>query len=164
MTLKETKIYFETMFATGWTTTPIHFMGQEVDMHGVDQWINVSYKPRAKLSTGFTSSSMSGAIYVVCWAKDDFDVMDLSDKVIAFYESTIDPKLVKSHGYNIIDHGYEESGKSFIVVSFNIETYKCDIGIQPPSPAPCADSIGTLTAQAWMLPNHLTNICKICKG
>lgn len=124
--LKETKKYFEDLFNDNWTATPIHFGGQEFNAENIPQWINPTVQPLRNTATGINGSMMySFFVYVVCWAETDVDCMDLADSVAGFMSANIGDDY-STVGYNIIDHGWQDSNSVFTVMSFECKTYGGD--------------------------------------
>lgn len=123
MNLRETKLYFETLFNSFWTGTPIHYAGMEFDGTKHVSWINPVYKPLRSTSNGVSGNTSVelGQLYVVCWADYDSDAMKLSDDVVDFLKTNINKAQFRSRGYEIIDHGWDESNKVFIMLSFTYE-------------------------------------------
>ncbi len=126
MNLKETKYYFEDMFSSYWTETPIHFAGMEFDGSQHDRWVNPVYKPLRSRSNGISTSTdiNMGQFYVVCWGESDIDAMELSDTTIEFMADKLDTTKFRSRGYEIIDHGWDNSNKVFVMLSFAIEQFE----------------------------------------
>ena len=123
MTLKETKFYFENLFSTLWTDTPIHYAGVNFDGAQQSKWINPVYKPMRSRNNGFSSNTFVALsqLYIVCWADHDIDAMELSDNVITFVNESVDKTQFKSRGYEIVDHGWDDSNKVFVMLSFSYE-------------------------------------------
>ena len=123
MNLQETKKYFEDMFENSWLETPVHFTGQDFDGKEHDQWVNPVYKPLRNTSNGISASTSidMGQLYIVCWADTDTDAMELTDTVIVFVKDNI--KDFRHRGYDIIDHGWDESNKVFVMLSFTFEQF-----------------------------------------
>lgn len=125
MSIKETKIYFETLFASDWTDTDIHYAGQEFDGPTRDKWINPVYKPLRSRNSGVSDTTTidMGQLYIVCWAEIDLEVMELADDVINFISENLDKQQYREKGYEIIDHGWGDSNKVFVVLSFTFEKF-----------------------------------------
>ena len=120
--MKQGKFYFDNMFSTLWTQTPVHYAGMDFDASGMPQWINPTYRPsrqeKASISNGVTRTYAN--VYIPCWADTDVDVMDLMDDVIKFVDSnTVSP--FKITNTSIIDHGWDDSNKVFGIVMISIE-------------------------------------------
>ncbi len=132
--LKAGKFFFDEMFSTLWTQTPVHYAGQGFDAEGMDQWINPTYRPsrrdRPSLSGQVTRTYAN--IYIPCWAETDVDVMGLMDDVIEFVETnTVSP--YKINNISIIDHGFDDSNKVFGIIMVSIEHYQGICVVQPPA-------------------------------
>ena len=122
MSLKSGKYFFDNMFSTLWTQTPIHYAGCEFDAEGMAQWVNPVYTPsrqeKASLSNKVTRTYAN--IYIPCWADNDVDVMGLMDDVIDFIETnTVSPYKINS--VQVIDHGFDDSNKVFGIIMVGIE-------------------------------------------
>ncbi len=121
--LKETKYYFEKLFADKWVDTPIHFVGQEYDSTGIDTWINPRFVP-----VGGTLASLSGkrtrlegSLDVICWAKNDVNAFDLTDKVVDFISANAENFTVVN--FEINDHGWDDSNMVYVYLTFNLRYY-----------------------------------------
>ena len=125
MNLQTTKKYFEDVFNSHWIQTDVHYGGQDFDAKEHVSWVNPIYKPLRSSSNGMsTSTSIDMAqLYVICWADDDTDAMELADSVVEFIDSNIDKQLFISRGHDVIDHGWDESNKVFVMLSFTFEQY-----------------------------------------
>lgn len=125
MNLKETKIYFETLFTDVWNCTPVHFAGEE--FKSTDEWINPVYRPLRSRSNGVsvTASVESGQLFVVCWSDYEIDAFGLSDRVITFLKTEVDGSMFRMTGHSVIDNGWNESNKVFVVLSFTFEQFNC---------------------------------------
>lgn len=119
--LKETKFYFETLFAENWSTTPIHFVGQDFNQDDTPRWINPFYTPSYSQAKGLGDlTSNYGVVRIACWAENDVEAMGLADVMITFMsENTSNAYRVAK--YTIDDHGWHKSDKVFVIVSFNVE-------------------------------------------
>ncbi|RLA73554.1 MAG: hypothetical protein DRG30_06150 [Epsilonproteobacteria bacterium] len=119
---KDVKFYFESMFATKWAITPIHYAGQEFDAIGIDKWINISYNPQRSESCSVSGNSfyIYGTLYIPCWADNDVDVMELTDAVIKFIGDNIETPY-KITNTSIIDHGWNDASKSYTIISIGIK-------------------------------------------
>jgi len=126
--LKDIKFYFENLFETKWTETSIHFAGQEFDPTalGLKKWINPYYSPLRNKDFGLGGGAKRyiGDLFIVCWEENDVLVMDLADKVSTFIENEVDRKLFKFNGYDVVDHGWDNTNKAFIILSFSMETVR----------------------------------------
>lgn len=121
--LKSTKYYLESLFSQNWSETPIHFAGEEFDGKSIDKWINIFYSPLLSRSGGLSESSYTiGNFYVICWANTDVDVMSMGDNAVSFMNTNIDKSYYKLKNFEIADHGWNESNKVFLVLTFSIET------------------------------------------
>ena len=120
MNLQATKKYFEDMFSSYWTNTDIHFAGQEFDGSKRNSWINPIYKPLRNTSNGVSSTTSieMGQLYIVCWADTDNEVMGLAASVIEFIDVNVETPLFRSRGHDMIDHGWDDSNKVFVMLSF----------------------------------------------
>ena len=121
-TFKDGKFYFENMFSTLWVDTPVHYAGEEFDSASLDEWINPRYTPSsmANISLSKTADITYANLFIPCWAKNDVDVMGLTDNVIEFVKEHISqPYNIK--GIDIIDHGWNETNKVFTVIMVRIE-------------------------------------------
>jgi hypothetical protein len=120
--LKETKYYFENLFATKWTETPVHFVGQEYNSKGVSSWINPRFAPSGGRLSALSGqqTKLRGELDVVCWAKNDVDAFDLADKTIAFVSNNATDFSLTN--FEISDHGWNESNMVYVVITF-IFTY-----------------------------------------
>jgi len=125
MNLKETKYYFENIFNSSWNKTPVHYAGMTFDGSKQSQWVNPIYKPMRNRSNGINDDTTValGQLYVVCWADYDIDAMTLSDDVIAFLKEEVDGSLFRSRGYEVVDHGWDDSDKVFMLLSFTYEHF-----------------------------------------
>ena len=157
---KDIKYYFEDMFNTGWTDTPIHFGGQEFDAPSTfAEWINLVYTPQ-RSERGSISDNLSiiyGTVYISCWAEDDVDVMGLTDDVIAFVEEALASphKILKT---TIIDHGWNTANKSYTIIALNIQSTlnECDLD--------CTHSIGGMNGLLWQENELMVDACSLCLG
>ena len=125
MNLVETKKYFEDIFEDGWLETAVHYVGMEFDGSQHDRWVNPVYKPLRSTPNGISeSTSISmGQLYIVCWADNDGDAMELADSVVAFISTDVDKTLFRHRGHDVIDHGWNESNKVFVMLSFTFEQF-----------------------------------------
>jgi len=125
MNLRETKLYFENVFYTNWNDTPVHYAGQEFDGSGYDAWVNPVYKPLRSTANGIsnTTNISMGVLYIPCWHTTDAGAMELADTMVEFIDANIDKKLFRHRGYDVIDHGWDESNKVFVVLSFTFEQF-----------------------------------------
>jgi len=125
MSMKETKFYFEDMFLKEWCDTPVHFVGQDFDASAHAKWVNPVYKPLRSTSNGISgeSSIELGQLYIVCWADVDVEVMELADDIITFIHANLDKLAYQARGYEIIDHGWDDTNKVFVVLSFTFEHF-----------------------------------------
>lgn len=121
---KETKQLIDNTFIDNWTLTPIHYAGAKFNSKNIDEWVNIVYEPRGGALTGLngTSTSTRGVIYAVCWSETSLNTMELVDNVILFIDRYLDKNIIV-RGNEIIDQGYDENNKSFMVVSFPINSY-----------------------------------------
>lgn len=124
-TFKDNKIYFEKKFFDDWAETEIQPVGEDWSAKTYDRWINPFYSPTSGSLVGFgtDASKLNGTLSVVCWAKTDFDVMDLADKLMDFVGQKVDPNLFQINNFEIADHAWNESNMVFIYIIFNIESY-----------------------------------------
>lgn len=122
---KETKEAIDTVFTENWTDTPIQFAGMDFTGTSHEKWINVVYEPSTNELTGFTTDGATisrGSVYVVCWAEYQFDALDLADNVVGVFNTEL-PSTISNIDHNIIDQGFDPSGKTFVVVRFSIKSY-----------------------------------------
>lgn len=120
---QETKLYYENMFNDTWTATKIHFAGQEVLPKQTKKWVNPFYQP-----TYGSNSSMSaecadnyGNLHVACWATNDLDAMTLGDDVVAFIKTNNDASKYRIKGFEMSDHGWNESNRVYVVITFSVQ-------------------------------------------
>ena len=125
MNLQTTKKYFEDIFHNYWNETDVHFVGQDFDGAQHESWVNPVYKPLRNTPNGVSTSIEMGQLYIVCWAENDTDAMELADITIEFIKANVDKSLFKSRGHDIIDHGWDESNKVFVMLSFSFEQFLC---------------------------------------
>ena len=125
MNLRATKKYFEDIFHSDWTETAVHFVGQDFDGSQHDSWVNPVYKPLRNTPNGISAKSSieMGQLYLVCWAKDDVSAMDLADLAVEFIGENVDKSLFRSKGYDVVDHGWDNSDKVFVMLSFTFEQF-----------------------------------------
>ena len=125
MNLKETKYYFEDIFSRLWSETPVHYAGMDFDATKQPKWINPVYKPLRSTNNGISIETRVdlGQLYVVCWADYDVDAMELSDNLIDFLDENVDKTLFRSRGYEVIDHGWDDSNKVFVLLSITYEHF-----------------------------------------
>ena len=124
--LKQTKYYFDDMFSSNWTSTPIHFAGQEFDNNNIPSWINVSYTPVRSTATGLGNSNRTiGSVTVVCWDTNDVGVMELADEVIDFMKDNVEQNSYSLRGYDVDDHAWHTSNSVYIYLTFTVTTYFC---------------------------------------
>jgi len=116
---KDSKYYFEQLFATEWHDTPVHFVGTEFDAHGIEKWVNPFYTPifgRPQGLGGITKNK--GTLHVMVWAKNDVDAMELADNMVSFIA-----KHTKVNRYEIADHGWSDANTVFLQLSFDVEVF-----------------------------------------
>ncbi len=149
MNFQAAKFYFEDMFKNVWTTTPIHFAGQEFSGEGISKWVNPVYSPRSMTHSGLslTANYNYGSLYVACWADTDVDAMALGDEIVDFIKNTTDP-FFKVKNINVDDHGWQSSNKVYMILSFTIEYYVGNCG---ESNKKCADSVGGFDGKSYYL-------------
>ena len=125
MNLLETKKYFEDIFHSYWNETDVHFIGQDFNSKDHDTWINPVYKPLRSTPNGVSTSTSidMGQLYIVCWADTDTTAMELADKVIEFIDINVETPLFRARGHDIIDHGWDDSNKVFVMLSFTFEQF-----------------------------------------
>ena len=122
--LKETKFYFENLFATLWTNTPIHYAGQEFDATGIQRWINPTVTPVRNTFNGLGQRKLfEFNLYIPCWAENDVESMQLADEIALFVKDNVDGSLYHSNGYDVIDHGWQDSNQVFTVLSFRFKSF-----------------------------------------
>jgi hypothetical protein len=161
--LKATKFYFDNLFQTLWTTTPIQYAGQEFDGHGLDQWVNIVYKPlrSSPASISGTAAYNYGQLYIVCWAENDVDVMGLGDNIVEFMQTEVDNRRFKINGYSVIDHGWDDSNKVFLMFSFQMQEM---VGYcAKPVSKDCTISIGKTTGLPFDIDGVLLPPCPVFK-
>ncbi len=120
--LQATKYYFDELFMSSWTSTPVHYAGQEFNAKEVPQWVNPFYAPKYGDKKGLsnTLSSNYGNLYVACWAETDVEVMAIADDVVAFLNNIVN-KEYRVKKYEISDHGWQESNQVYIMLTFSLE-------------------------------------------
>ena len=131
---KDTKFYFESMFQSFWTTTPIHYMYQEFKAPK-DSWINVVYQP-LRLGSGSlsrTTGDVDSNLSIVCWANNDVEVLTLVDDIITFLEDNNEHDLYHIGDMQVIDQGVDDSNKAFIYLSFAVSNKVGACGQLPPT-------------------------------
>jgi hypothetical protein len=164
MNLKETKFYFEDMFFTNWTSTPVHFAAQQFDktIKTSGEWINLYYTPVGMGNMSLSNQKASGAVNVVCWADTDLRSMEIADEVMEFMTEFNTSRVYTVRRLDIIDHGWQTATSAYTIVSFKIEYFE---GCDPHSITnKCVNSIGTETGTEWVLGNTLINDCVLCKA
>ena len=119
---QKTKAYFETLFKDNWTSTPVHYAGQEFSADTLDRWVNVIYKPLGGENTAYTGASMliNGTLTVICWAENDVEAMKLGDEVVAFVSAQ---KEFTMRMFEVNDHGWNESGSVYLYLTFDIKSH-----------------------------------------
>lgn len=124
-TFKDNKVYFEKKFFDNWIETPIQPVGEDWSAKTIDAWINPFYSPSSGSLAGFgtDSSKLNGTLSVVCWAKTDYKVMDLADKLIEFVGNKVNPNLFNIQSFEIADHAWNETNFVFMYIIFNVESY-----------------------------------------
>ncbi len=131
--LKQTKYYFEKLFADTWVDTPIHFVGQEYDATGVDTWVSPRFVPsRGSLAAlSGKRTQLEGSLDVICWAKNDVEVFDLSDRIVDFVSANAKDFSISS--FEINDHGWDDSNMVYIYLTFDFKYYAgmCQAPIVP---------------------------------
>ena len=125
--MKETKLYFETLFSAGWSLTPIHYAGQEFDQEGTKRWVNPVYTPLRTDNSGISETGRRayGLFNVICWAENDVEAMDLADSVVEFMDANVETNQYSLNGYTIEDHGWHKTNKVYIYLSFKTTFYLC---------------------------------------
>ncbi len=157
--LQETKFYFENLFNTDWTATPVHYVGQEFKADGIDTWINPRYSPSgSKIGdiSGY-STTVRGSLDVICWAKNDVDVFTLGDDVASFIGSTVD-KSYKVTGYEVNDHAWHESNHVYLYLTFYVEFI---YGTCAGPIVNCANSVGGPNGNEFLSAGTWYNYCDI---
>ena len=121
---KQTKIDLDVMFNDNWTLTPIHWSGVSFDSTDKSQWINVVYEPLSNRTNGLggRSNVSNGMLYVVCWAEDEFNVMDIADQVVLLVSNNM-PLFITNIDHDVVDRGFDENGKAYMVLGFPIKSY-----------------------------------------
>lgn len=161
MNLRETKFYFENIFSTLWLETPVHYAGQDFDGAKHDAWVNPVYTPSHSIPNGIstTSNVQVGRLYIVCWAEEDVSVMDLVDVAVDFINTKVDKQLFRHRGYDVIDRGWDDSDKVFVVLAFTFEqlTGICVNSI-------CEVSVGGTDGTSFELDGIWKPSCIIFKG
>ncbi len=131
--LKQTKYYFEKLFADIWVDTPIHFVGQEYDATGVDTWINPRFVPsRGSLAAlSGKRTRLEASLDVICWAKNDVEAFGLADKIVDFVVTNATSFAISN--FEINDHGWDDSNMVYLYLTFNVEYYEgeCQAPIAP---------------------------------
>jgi len=134
MGLKENKLYFEQTFFDKWVDTPIHYAGIEFKQDGLDAWINPVYQPRSMRRQGMSPMGVSnGSLDVVCWGKNDVEAMGLADTLIAFVHDNIERDKFELNGYQIQDHAWDNSGLTYLYITFDVVSY-IDVCASTPIP------------------------------
>ena len=124
MGLRENKFYFEQKFFSKWNNTLIHYAGQEFKQDGLEEWINPVYQPRSLRPSGMSpTAEMRGSLDVVCWAKNDTKAMELADTLITFIHDNVERDKFELNGYQIQDHAWDNSGLTYIYITFDIVSY-----------------------------------------
>jgi len=123
-TLQATKAIIETMFADNWTSTPVHFSGQEFDAKGMNEWLNLNIRP-ARIVSGSISNGrtiMTANVFVPCWASTEVDSFTLADEVIAFVDAQFSKASMRNRVESVefIDQGWNEANKSYVILMFSI--------------------------------------------
>jgi len=126
--LQTTKVVIEEIFKAGWTDTPIHYSGQEFDGKGMPKWINLVIKPSRIVNASVSNMRkvMVVDFYVPCWADNENKSFELADSIIEFVETSFADPTTKAVMPNrieqvqIIDQGWNNSNKSFVVVMFSV--------------------------------------------
>ena len=136
---KDGKFFFDEMFVSKWTRTPVHYAGQEFDGKGKTEWVNPSFSPtsRANASLAKSVKQINANIFVACWAETDVDVMDLMDEVSDFMDTNAGPAY-QILNTAVVDHGWHESNKVFGILMFTI-TYK--VGTCAPTKPPTSATV-----------------------
>ena len=125
MSFKQTKFDFESMFSLLWTKTPVHFAGQELNARGLAEWVNPYFTPLSGSNVGLGGAVQHRSMFnIVCWAESDVDVMDLSDEVREFVVANVDGDVYRLTGYEVSDHGWQESNKVYLELSFIVTELK----------------------------------------
>jgi hypothetical protein len=121
--LKQTKYYFENLFATKWSKTPIHFVGQEYNSKGIPSWINPRFVPAGGRLSALSGqqTKLRGELDVVCWAENDVEAFDLADNIIDFVGANATDFTISN--FEINDHGWNESNMVYIIVTFTFTYY-----------------------------------------
>ncbi len=148
MNFQAAKFYFEDMFKNVWTTTPIHFAGQEFSGEGISKWVNPVYSPRNMTNAGIsnTVNKNFGVVYVACWADNDVDAMGLGDLVVDFMKSQVNSQY-RIQAINVDDHGWQSSNKVYMILSFSIEY----LGGECSPEKSCVASVGDHDGRAYHL-------------
>lgn len=119
---KETKIYFEKMFTTDWTLTPVHYAGEEFNSKDIEKWVNIFYEPTYGNHNDLSCNTANyGNLHVASWADYDIDAMELSDIVTSFVNTNIDKTKYRVRRFEVSDHGWNDSNKVFVLLTFSIE-------------------------------------------
>ena len=121
--MKETKYFFENMFLTNWSDTPVHFVGQEFTAKGLTSWINPRFVPSGGRLGGLSGlrSRLEAELDVVCWAKNDVEAFDLADKIVSFVHANANDFNI--NGYEVNDHGWNENNMVYVILTFSFTYY-----------------------------------------
>ncbi len=122
---KQGKYFFEDLFLVNWTQTPIHFAGQDFDGNGIPEWINVVFTPYQSANNGIGSQvkKLYATVTVTGWAENDVNVMQLGDQISAFVDEGVLNSEYTIKQTNLLDHGWDESGKAYLITQFTVEFY-----------------------------------------
>ena len=131
--LKAAKFYFEKLFMDNWTDSPIHFVGQEFDSTGIPSWINPHFIPRSGTLAALSGkrTRLDAALDVVCWASNDVEALDLTDKVIDFVATQAKDFSVTK--FEINDNGWDNSNMVYVLLTFKLKYYAGDCVASTPT-------------------------------
>ena len=133
---KESKYYFEKLFIDSWIDTPVHFVGQEFDASGLTQWVNPRYTPSGGSLKGLSGgrTQVTASLDIICWAKNEVEVFDLSDKIVAFMASKATEFTISK--FEVNDHGWDDSNMVYLYLTFDIKYYMGACTATPPPTQP----------------------------
>ena len=89
MSLLQNKKDIEQFMFNNWTSTEIHWSGQEFNITGKDEWIRLEYKPDNLRTNSIDSGVkiLSGKIKMVIFARSEFRVFALTDIALGLFDN-----------------------------------------------------------------------------
>ncbi len=147
--LQEGKFFFDELFLSGWTITPIQFAAQDFSGKNLPAWVNIVFTPyqTSNASIGPKGKLIYATVTVVGWAENDVLAMELADQIAEFMDAGVLPSIYSIKQTNIIDHGWDASNKAYTITQFAIQYYSGDC-----SPvATCVNSVGDQDGRAYHL-------------